>query len=121
MPEIQPVYIYDANVIRVIDGDSCEMLVKLGFHITATLRFRLARINTAELNDPRVEIKAIALAAKARVIALFADPNITIRSSKPYSEDKFGRWLADIYLSDGSCVNDILLSEGLAKVYPEKF
>src|SRR4051812_17413101 len=111
MPGTKPVYIYNAEVLNVVDGDTVDLRVDLGFHITLELRFRLARINTAELHDPRVEIKNLAIRAKDRLTALLKDPGVTIRSNKPYSEDKYGRWLADIYLKDGTCANDTLLTE----------
>lgn len=121
--DIKPGYTYDATVIKVIDGDTVDLKVDLGFHVTMCLRFRLARINTAELNDPRVLIKDLAFSAKNRLTALYngVGHKVTIKSQKPLTEDKYGRWIADIYLPSGECVNDILVTENLAKVYPEKY
>lgn len=118
---LKPVYIYDAKVLKVVDGDTVDLCISLGFYVTMTLRFRLGRINTAELTDTRADVKTLGLEAKKRLADLLKNPAVTIRSNKPYAADKYGRWLADIYLKDGTCVNDVLLSEGLAKLYPDKF
>lgn len=117
----KPVYIYDAEVEKIVDGDTVDLLVSLGFRVQMKLRFRLARINAAEMSDPRVEIKDKALKGKERLALLLKNPSVTIQSSKPLNEDKYGRWLAEIYTKTGVNVNQVMLDEGLAKIYPDKF
>lgn len=121
MERISPVYIYNATVAKVVDGDTVDLSIALGFKVTMALRVRLARINAAEMHDPRTVVQDTARKTKARLAELLKDPAVTIRSNKPYSEDKYGRWIAEIYTKDGKCVNDILLDEKLVKLYPDKF
>lgn len=118
-----PVYIYNVNAVtKVVDGDTCDLEISLGFRVTMKLRFRLARINAAEMSDDRPEIQSIATLAKLRLTELLAGGKITIQSAKPYTEDKFKRWLAEIYVGDSEqSVNQTLIDEGLVKLYPEKF
>lgn len=116
---MQPPYCYKATIIKVKDGDTISADVDLGFFAFLRLTFRVARINTPELNaaDPEVRLKA--QAAKARLADLLADPAVMIRSFKPYATDKYGRWIAEILNSKNENVSDILLAEGLAEPYPK--
>lgn len=106
-------FVYSAIVNRVIDGDTIDASVDLGFHIYTSVRFRLNGIDTAEVTSSDPALREIAYKAKQRVSDLIVGKEVTIRSSK---SDKYGRWLADVYI-DALHLNDILLSEGLAKKY----
>ncbi len=110
-------YEYKAKVVRVIDGDSCEIEADLGFHVSFRTRCRLAEINTPELRDPDPELREKALKAADRLRELVSNPNVLIRSYKPFKGDKFGRFLILIINAVGVNVNDQLLSEGLAEPY----
>lgn len=101
-------YEYAATCKRVVDGDTCDLIVDCGFRHTITDRFRLARINTPERGQPGWA------EATARLEELLTGQNLLIRTEKP--KDKWGRWLADVFVA-GQCVNDLLVAEGHAERY----
>lgn len=112
-------YEYTAKILNVVDGDTLDLSVDLGFHITSFLRIRLAEINTEELRDKDIAKRAMAVNAKNRVTSLCQEKgydDVKIFTFKDKKE-KYGRYLAKVLFKDGSCLNQILLDEGLAKRY----
>jgi micrococcal nuclease len=107
-------YHYKARIVNVVDGDTIDADVSLGFYMTARIRFRLARIDTPEMNSKILEERAQAARARNRVNELILYKDVTI---KTFKTDKYGRWLAEVYLPDGSNVSDTLLLEELAVPY----
>lgn len=110
-------YEYKALLTKVSDGDTVDLLVSLGFHVSINIRVRLARINTPELNSTDPAERELAKQAKLRVQGLLINPACTITSQKPYPTDKYGRWIAEIVNTDGLNISDVLLQENLAKPY----
>lgn len=108
-------YTYQAEVVRIIDGDSIVLKVDMGFRMTTTQSFRLYGIDTPELRSRDEGERAKAQVAKARLIDLC--PIGSIVWLVTYKADKYGRWLADIIIRDDRKVNEILVTEGHAKVY----
>ena len=107
-------FTYNATVIDVYDGDTVTVIVDLGFHIKQTLKIRLAGIDAPEL---RGETREKGLVSKDRLAELILGKQIVLKTYKDRQE-KFGRWLGDIYLPDSLIsVNTILLNEGLARTY----
>ena len=107
-------YIYKAKITNVVDGDTVDMQVDLGFHTYIRGRFRLARIDTPELNSTSVEERIKAKEAKEYMMQ-YLDKNVVIKSSK---KDKYGRFLAEIYLENNSVsINDALVQNGLAIIW----
>lgn len=131
MTKIEPIYVYDCELVRVIDGDTVvlclhkdfSMEVDFGFHIkdevhlhkTSVQTFRLTGIDTPEVVGAT---KAAGLTAKAALQKLLEGTKLRVTS---HGMDKYGRWLGTILatLADGTNVNinDWLLSEGYAKIY----
>lgn len=102
-------YEYKAAVERWVDGDTVELTVDLGFHMTMRDHFRLLGIDTPERGRPG------AAEAKARSNELApVDTLVTIVTTKA---DKYGRWLADVINGAGENVSGVLLAEKLAKPY----
>ena len=106
-------FIYNAVITRVIDGDTVDATVDLGFRIFTILRLRLHGIDTAELNDRDPALREHARQGKQFVENLTLNKQVTLET---FRTDKFGRWLAVIYI-DGQNVNQLLLEHGLAKPY----
>lgn len=106
-------FVYSAVVEKVIDGDTIDATVDLGFRVYTKIRFRLNGIDTAEVTSADPDIRSKALRAKARVADLILNKDVTIKSSKA---DKYGRWLADVFVNDIH-LNEQLLMEDLAKEY----
>lgn len=111
-------FTYLARVIRVVDGDTCEIQVDLGFRIYHSMMVRLAGINAYELNSKIEDERVLAQQGKEYLIALLTPyPVVKIVSSKPFGGDKYGRYLASIHLPDGTIVNDKMIEQGYAITY----
>ena len=63
-------YTYQAQVTRVVDGDTIDALVDLGFDILKSIRIRLAGMNAPESRTRDLGEKKLGLAAKARLIEI---------------------------------------------------
>ena len=116
-------YIYRAKLERVVDGDTIDALIDVGFDIWVKKRIRYKGIDTWESRTRNLEEKKLGLAAKARNKELLEQV-----SSKPgyfrlksYGVGKYGRVLADIFIMDANGVqinvNQALITEGHAYIY----
>lgn len=106
---------YTATVVQVIDGDTVDVSIDLGFSIQHILRLRLYGINTPETRTKNQDEKAKGLAAKTRLKELVEGKTVKIKTEKDETE-KYGRYLAVIYLNNTS-VNEQLINEGHAVAY----
>lgn len=108
-------YQYKALIVDVYDGDTVTAIVELGFFVKAQIKIRLYGIDTPEI---RGEEREAGLLSKIRLEELILNKNVIIKTYKD-KQEKYGRWLADIYLlnDETKSVNTILLEEGLAKKY----
>ena len=111
------IFVYRARLVRVVDGDTCDLTVDVGFHMTTTQRFRLLGIDTPEMNaaDPKERERAVAATQALTGMLTGAgtgDWPLLVRTQK---SDSFGRWLAEIW-GEGAVVNvnDALLAGGFA-------
>ena len=106
---------YKAHLLRVVDGDTLDARIDLGFSVFVKKRIRLMGIDTWESRTRDLEEKKKGLAAKARLIELLqADAGeFTLIS---YGVGKFGRVLGEIEVTAGN-VCDILKEEGHAYAY----
>jgi len=110
------IFVYRARLLRVIDGDTCDLVIDLGFHLHATLRFRLLGIDTPELNSKDITERERAVAATQALASMLTqgggDWPLLVRTQKA---DSFGRWLADVWVEGaGVHVNQKLLDDGYA-------
>jgi len=113
----QPRYTYKATVLKISDGDSIKLSVDLGFHVAIVMQVRLLGLDAAEISSPHPANRKLAQRAKKRLAELLVNPQVTIRSEKPYKSDLYGRWLAEVFNSSGVNVNQTLLDEKLAVPY----
>jgi micrococcal nuclease len=114
---IQPSYVYKARITNVVDGDTVDAVVDIGFRLSAMLRLRLARVDTAELNATDPAIRVAAVNSKAFVVGAVLDKEVVVETKKA---DSFGRYLAEVYyVIDGLQHNlsDDLLAAGMAIPY----
>lgn len=104
-----PAYSYAARVLRVIDADTYDVEVDVGFRLTTRLPLRLAFVDAPEART------AAGDAATAWVRELFGTlPRpVVVRTYKP--TDSFGRYLAELFLPDGRSLADELLAAGHAE------
>ena len=106
-------YCYKAVILEVIDGDTCLAKLDLGFHVSFVIKLRLAGINTPELDGPSADL---AIKGKDRLTELAQGKEVIVVTEKDHQE-KYGRYLASIFLHDSTNVNELLVTEGLAKHY----
>lgn len=107
------------QVLRVVDGDTIDVDLDLGFNISFTQRVRLAGIDTPESRTTDKYEKALGLEVKKKLGELLKSATqIVIRTEKPDSTEKYGRILGWLFL-DGSqeSVNTALIAGGYAWDY----
>jgi len=104
------------KITRVIDGDTVDVDIDLGFGITISHRVRLKDINAAETRTKDLEEKAEGIKAR-----LWLEKELSKRGEwiiDTTKEDKYGRILGTLYLvGDPVTVNERMLNEGIAKPY----
>jgi len=93
-------YEYHAKIINVVDGDTVDALIDVGFDIWLKDRLRLYGINTPEMHSKIPEERLRAVAAKQFVVDTLASrtPADGVLTIKTYKNDKYGRLLAEITL-----------------------
>ncbi len=101
----------NCTVDRWVDGDTVDANVDLGFKIFVKQRFRLAKINTPEKNQPGY-IDAI---TKVNELAPVGSKVIITC----YGYDRYGRWIAEVKTPRGLSINAELVLLNLAKPYME--
>lgn len=106
-------YEYNAKVLRVIDGDTVELKIDLGFSIFRIEKIRLYGINTPELKTKGAIERSLALLAKNILSEWILEKEVRILTYKD-SLDKYGRILAKIYLQE-ECINNRLVKENYTK------
>jgi micrococcal nuclease len=112
---MKPAYLYSAVVDRVIDGDTIDCTIDLGFNVYTKERFRLFGIDTPEKTSKIPAVHELAVAATKFTTDAIEGKSVTIESM---DKDKYGRWLGKIHLlSSGPTINEQLVSLGLAKAY----
>ena len=111
-------YEYRATIRRVVDGDTVDITLDLGFDILYNNRIRLLGIDTPESRTRDLEEKKRGLAAKDRVKALCPEGSeVTVKTTKD-GKGKFGRILGEIYVNGIlQSINQLLIEEGHAVEY----
>lgn len=110
-------YKYKAKLIRVIDGDTIEALIDLGFDTWIKKRVRLYGINTPEIRTRDLKEKKAGKAAENRLIELLWESgNEFILESRGVG--KYGRCLGILFIENVN-INMLLLKEGHAEEYIE--
>jgi len=107
---------YNAIVRRVVDGDTMDVTLDLGFDILYNNRIRLYGINTPESRTRDLEEKKLGLAAKDRVKELCPVGSSVIIKTTKEGRGKYGRILGEIFVGDVN-INKQLVAEGHAVEY----
>lgn len=114
-------YEYKATVIKVVDGDTVDVDIDLGFGIVLTdERVRIMGIDTPESRTSDKVEKLFGLASKNRLKEILGKVTTLKTFAAKDGEDmkgKFGRILGDFIAEDGRLVTDILIEEGHAVKY----
>ena len=116
-------YCYRAKLDRVVDGDTIDAMIDVGFDIWVKKRIRYMGVDTWESRTRDLEEKKKGLAAKARNKELLE--KVSSKSGyfrlKSHGVGKYGRVLGEIFIMDAEGVqyniNETLISEGHAYIY----
>ena len=116
-------YVYRGKLERVVDGDTIDALIDVGFDIWIKKRIRYSGIDTWESRTRDLAEKAKGLEAKARNKELLME--VSSKSGyfrlKSYGVGKYGRVLGEIFIEDKDGklynINETLISEGHAYIY----
>jgi len=108
-------YEYKAKLDRVVDGDTVDALVDLGFDVWVKKRIRLEGIDAPETRTRDLEEKDRGLVTKERLTGLLEASNGEFVLVS-HGVGKYGRCIGTIYI-DKENINQLLLSEGLAEKY----
>ena len=104
-------YEYKATVVKVIDGDTIDFMVDLGFNVNVGIRTRILGVDTPEVSS--VEGRTVREILRSKLP--FGTPVILQTSKNP--GDKYGRWLARVQIFGIGDLSTYLIQEGFAKVY----
>ena len=107
------------KVNNVVDGDTIDVEIDLGFDISFSSRVRLAGIDTPESRTTNKAEKVLGLEAKEYVKSKIKDAkDVVIKTEKVDSSEKYGRILGWLFL-DGSkvSVNEQMIADGYAWGY----
>lgn len=114
-------YEYRAKIVKVIDGDTVDVDIDLGFGIILSdERVRIMGIDTPESRTRDKVEKTFGLAAKDRLKELLGETSVLQTQINKNGEDmkgKFGRILGDFVSNDQRMITDILVEEGHAVAY----
>jgi len=107
------------QVIKIVDGDTIDVDIDLGFNISYSQRLRLAGIDTPESRTTDKFEKTLGLESKEYLKSKFKETkSVVVKTEKPNSSEKYGRILGWVYL-DGNTksVNEQMIEDGYAWAY----
>ena len=109
---------YSAKLVRVVDGDTADAMIDLGFNVLVKSRIRFMGVDTWESRTRNLEEKKKGLAAKAYVKDLLENSDEGKFSVISHGLGKYGRVLGEIFIKGHEMsVNDLLKENGHAYEY----
>jgi micrococcal nuclease len=108
-----------AFALTVVDGDTIDVLIDLGFDILFQSRVRLAGIDTPESRTKDLAEKTLGLESKEYLKKYLKDAkSVVIKTEKMDSSEKYGRILGWVYVNgDTESINDKMINDGYAWGY----
>lgn len=101
-------FTYHAVITNIVDGDTVDMVIDVGFYLTYSTRARLSGIDAPE---PRGATRRKGDAATDHLESMIPPgTKVVVRTSK---DDSFGRWIVEIWLN-GENVNEVMVKDGHA-------
>ena len=113
-------YIYRIkSVLKVVDGDTIDAAIDLGFDISLTKRIRLAGVDTPESRTTDLKEKTLGLEVKEWLKKrLTGVEDIVIKTELPDSTEKYGRIIGHLYINgETTSINNQMVDEGYAWEY----
>ena len=113
-------YVYRIkSITKVVDGDTIDANIDLGFDISLTKRIRLAGIDTPESRTTNLKEKALGLESKEWLKKTLEDAkDILIKTEKPDSTEKYGRIIGHLFINgQETSLNNQMIDEGYALPY----
>ena len=114
-------YEYKCKVKRVVDGDTMDVVLDLGFDILHACRVRLAGIDTPESRTRDLDEKARGKLSKAYLKETIKGKKIVLKTKIKDAKGKFGRVIAEVWaeFEEGSMrnVNELMIKEAYAVKY----
>ena len=113
-------YIYRIKqVLKVVDGDTIDASIDLGFDISLEKRIRLAGIDTPESRTTNVKEKSMGLESKEWLKkTLEGAKDILIKTELPDSTEKYGRIIGHLFINgQETSLNNQMITEGYALAY----
>ena len=113
-------YIYRIkSVTKIVDGDTIDAVIDLGFDISLTKRIRLAGIDTPESRTKNLKEKALGLESKEWMKKTLAGAkDILIKTELPDSTEKYGRIIGHLFINgQETSLNNQMIAEGYALAY----
>jgi micrococcal nuclease len=121
-------YIFRGKSLNVVDGDTIDVQMDLGFGLSTTQRLRFWGVDTPEKNARNPHERDRAYAAMEFTAQMVEGKDLMIQT---YKTDVFGRYLAKVFVPQEDilettgeiseqtyiCLNDLLIQEGFAEVY----
>lgn len=110
-------YHYKAKVEKVVDGDTFDVVIDLGFKITTNQRIRMSGINTPETYNVKKDSEEYqkGMASKMFMEQRLAANNYEIELETEKTTEKYGRYLGTVKLADSAVtLNDELVQKGFA-------
>ena len=110
-------YKYKCKLVRVVDGDTADVMIDLGFDTWIKSRLRFKGVDTWEkrTRDKEEKIKGLAATAFTQTYLELNEGQFTIQS---YGKGKYGRVLAEIFIDgEEKSLNQLLIENGHAYIY----
>ena len=120
MSKTKDLYVYRIkSITKVVDGDTIDANIDLGFDISFTKRIRLAGIDSPESRTTNLKEKALGLESKEWLKkSLEGAKDIIIKTEKPDSTEKYGRIIGHLFINgQETSLNNQMIDEGYALAY----
>ena len=109
---------YSCKLVRVVDGDTADAMIDLGFKTWVKARIRFMGVDAWESRTRNLEEKAKGLAAKAYVKDLLENSDDGKFALRSYGVGKYGRVLGELFVKgETKSLNQLLLENGHAYEY----
>ncbi len=104
-------YTYEAQLLNIVDGDTYDFQIDLGFNVHKKLRVRLLEVDTAEIYGVKMESEEYKRGQRQKEFVstkLNSADTIVLKTYEGDERGKYGRYLAEVLVDDKS-LSDLLI------------